>query len=128
MIASHPVKLFAAALLLASALFAACSGSEGVTPECNYNVDDRGVDADPNGCEQFAVCSKAPNDPAKCCTNSKGEQLEGDSLATCLYGFGVIPDAGTGGTGTGGTGTGGTGTGGTGTGGTGTGGAGTGGS
>ena len=97
MLVNRPVKLFAGALFVLSALFAACSGPEGVTPECTYNVGDAGVYADPEGCEQFAVCSKG--DPIKCCTDSKGKTLTGDSLATCLYGFGVISDAGTGGSG-----------------------------
>lgn len=88
-------KLFAGAALTIGALIAACSGPEGVTPECTYNVGENGVYFDPEGCEQFAVCSKAPDDPAKCCTDSKNKPLTGDALTECLYGYGVIPDAGT---------------------------------
>lgn len=88
------VKLFAGAALSVGALIAACSGPEGVTPECNYNVGGNGVYADPNGCEQFAVCSKDPENPIKCCTDSKNKTLTGDDLTACLYGYGVIPDAG----------------------------------
>jgi hypothetical protein len=122
MIVSRLVKLFAPALLVSGALFAACSGSEGVTPDCNYNVGERGVYFDEDGCERFAVCSKAPNDPAKCCTDSKGKPLTDSALTTCLYGFGVIPDGGLGGSNTGGSNTGGSSAGGSGTGGAGTGG------
>lgn len=95
MLVNRPVKYFAGALFLVSASFAACSSPEGVTPDCNYNVGGHGVYADENGCERFAVCSKG--DPIKCCTDAKGKTLTGESLTECLYGYGVIPDAGTGG-------------------------------
>lgn len=112
------VKLLAGFLLVMGASIAACSSLEAVTPSCTYNVDEDGMHKVDNGCEGFAVCEKAPNDPTQCCVDSKGKTLTGSALETCLFGYGAASissssssssGGGSGGSGTGGSGTGGSG-------------------
>jgi hypothetical protein len=122
--------LSAGAVTVAVIAFSACSGSDGITPTCTYNVDDAGnIEPSANGCIQFASCEVGNGDPANCCVDADGGPLVGADLADCLYGYGACPvvqtdDAGNvtcsngaGGGGTGGSGAGGSGAGGSGTGG-----------
>lgn len=118
--ASLLVKVLGGTAIALGVALGACGGVTGVTPDCTYNVDENGIKATKDGCEAFAVCDKAPNDPSKCCVDSKGNALTGDNLATCLFGYGAGPapttssssGGGTGGMGTGGMGNGGMGNGG----------------
>jgi len=112
--ASLFVKILGGAALAACAALGACSGTNGVTPDCKVNVDENGIHADPDGCEQFAPCldgNGKQQDASKCCLDDKGDPLTGDSLAVCLFGYGAGPpptsstsSSGTGGTGGMGTG------------------------
>jgi hypothetical protein len=87
---------FGKAMLLASVLAGlifgavACADPEGTTPECNQDVGlgkhDRTVD---NPCNPFAVCAKAPSDPAQCCVDAKNDPLTGYDLQVCLAGYGA---------------------------------------
>ena len=81
-------------LLLVSATigvlgFTSCSSVQGVTPSCPFNVDDAGIDPEPSGCEQFAVCDANPANPTVCCVDLTGTPLTGNNLSQCLWGYGV---------------------------------------
>ena len=88
---------FGKALLLVGALAglligsAACADAEGTTPDCTQDVGDGTHDVKADGCNPFAQCSIAPNDPAKCCVDQAGKPFVGYELAVCLYGFGAGP-------------------------------------
>jgi len=89
------VKIFAGAALAGFAAIAACSGVEGVTPTCTFNVGGNGVVPSADGCDQFAPClDKDGNaqDPSKCCVDSQGMALTGCDLYVCLYSYGTQPD------------------------------------
>ena len=77
-------RFFVAAVTLAL-LVGACA-DEGTTPKC---VTENG-----GQCDQFPVCKKNPKNPAECCTDA-------EDVTSCLAGYGVGINAGTGG-GTGG--------------------------
>jgi hypothetical protein len=106
--------LVAAVIVAVFAAFGACANVEGTTPTCTNNVDDAGITAKADGCEQFATCDRG--DATLCCQDDMGMPVE--DYAACLFGYGVGPAPGGGGGGGGGGAGGGTG-GGAGTGGTG---------
>ncbi|APR83529.1 Hypothetical protein A7982_08878 [Minicystis rosea] len=88
------MKILAGTLLAACASIAACSTVTGVTPDCEYNVDENGIKAVDGGCQGVAPCvdAKGNAQPASaCCVDSKGEPLTGDTLAACLYSYGEGP-------------------------------------
>jgi hypothetical protein len=88
------VKVLGATAIALCAALGACSGSNGVTPDCKLNVDENGIHADPDGCEQFAPCldkNGKQQDAHKCCVDDKGQELTGDNLAVCLFGYGAGP-------------------------------------
>ncbi|MFT3773588.1 MAG: hypothetical protein QM820_50070 [Minicystis sp.] len=88
------VKILAGTLLAACGVIAACSGTNGVTPDCEFNVGANGIEPNPNGCEQFAPClDKNGNrqDASKCCVDGNDNPLTGDALALCLFGYGAGP-------------------------------------
>ena len=78
-------------LLLATGLvgLAACTGYQGQTPTCTFNVGPNGIIPEDSGCEQFAVCTANPSNPAECCVDSSGNALTGQDLVSCLNGYGA---------------------------------------
>ena len=106
-LAAAPFLVLGAAL----SVTAACSDPDGVTPDCTFNVNSDGIEATDNGCEGFALClddSGNKQSASACCVDDKGKPLTGDTLASCLYGYGEGTPTGSGGSGGSG-GTGGTG-------------------
>jgi hypothetical protein len=84
--------ILAGSLLAAGVAIGACSGSDGITPSCDYNIDDAGnILPDQDGCVQLASCPANPADPTACCADA------GTTITDCCYGFGsqsVVDDAG----------------------------------
>jgi hypothetical protein len=80
-----------------SSLAAGCVSDHGQTPSCIFNVGPNGIIAEDSGCEQVALCTVNPANPAACCVDSSGNPLTGNDLVNCLYGYGVdsSADAGT---------------------------------
>ena len=97
------VKVLGGAAIALCTALGACSDSNGVTPDCTFNVDENGIHAKSDGCEKFSPCldkNGNPQDAHKCCVDDKGAALTGDDLATCLFGYGAgEPPTTSGGTG-----------------------------
>jgi hypothetical protein len=79
------VSLLAGAAAVAVAV-GACTSADGQTPSCTPNVDQNGIHPDPNGCDQFPVCTQPKI--SDCCTDADGGALTGNDLAACRHGFG----------------------------------------
>jgi hypothetical protein len=83
---------------LASLAAPGCSSESDVNATCTPNVTKDGIRNVPNGCDGFAVCAANPKDPTACCSPPPSDE----TVAECLYGYGVGAPVGSGGSGTGG--------------------------
>jgi hypothetical protein len=82
------LALFVAGAPAVAVAAAACSNPDTASDGdvCKPNVGENGISQDPNGCDQFAVCTLPKT--TDCCVDADGGALAGDELAKCLHGYG----------------------------------------